>query len=143
EIKANLREIIGSSGDKVDLSEAETIVAAGRGAKKDEGQQLVHQLASLLDAAIGSSRALTEAGIMDPSLRSGQTGKVVSPQLYIAIGISGAIQSVSRLANTKVIVAINNDPDALIFYIAVYGTVGHLYRLFPSFIEELESIIDA
>jgi len=142
EIKANLREIIGSSGDKVDLSEAETIVAAGRGAKKDEGQQLVHQLASLLDAAIGSSRALTEAGIMDPSLQIGQTGKVVSPQLYIAIGISGAIQHVAGMANSKVIVAINKDPDAPIFDIADYGIVGDLYKVLPSFIEELESIID-
>lgn len=140
EIKATLREIIGASGDKIDLSEAETIVAAGRGAKDEEGQQLVDELASLLNAGIGASRALTEAGIMDPSLQIGQTGKVVSPQLYIAIGISGAIQHVAGMSNSKVIVAINKDPDAPIFDIADYGIVGDLYEVLPPFIEELKKI---
>jgi len=140
EIKATLREIIGASGDKIDLSEAETIVAAGRGAKDDEGQELVNELASVLNAALGASRALTEAGIMDPSLQIGQTGKVVSPQLYIAVGISGAIQHVAGMANSKVIVAINKDPDAPIFDIADYGIVGDLYKVLPPFIEELKKI---
>ena len=140
EIKATLREIIGSSGDKIDLSEAETIVAAGRGAKDDEGQELINELASVLNAGIGASRALTEAGIMDPSLQIGQTGKVVSPQLYIAVGISGAIQHVAGMANSKVIVAINKDPDAPIFDIADYGIVGDLYKVLPPFIEELKKI---
>lgn len=140
ELKATLREIIGASGDKIDLSEAETIVAAGRGAKDDEGQELVNELASVLNAALGASRALTEAGIMDPSLQIGQTGKVVSPQLYIAVGISGAIQHVAGMANSKVIVAINKDPDAPIFDIADYGIVGDLYKVLPPFIEELKKI---
>jgi electron transfer flavoprotein alpha subunit len=140
ELKMNLREIIGSSGDKIDLSEAEIIVAAGRGSKKDEGQELVQELAETLGAAIGSSRALTEAGIMDPSLQIGQTGKVVSPQLYIAVGISGAIQHVAGMANSKVIVAINKDPDAPIFDIADYGIVGDLYKVLPPFIEALKEI---
>ena len=140
EIQATLREIIGSSGDKIDLSEAETIVAAGRGSKDDEGQELVKELASVLNAGIGASRALTEAGIMDPSLQIGQTGKVVSPQLYIAVGISGAIQHVAGMANSKVIVAINKDPDAPIFDIADYGIVGDLYKVLPPFIEELKKI---
>jgi electron transfer flavoprotein alpha subunit len=140
EIKATLREIIGSSGDKIDLSEAETIVAAGRGAKDDEGQELINELSSVLNAGIGASRALTEAGIMDPSLQIGQTGKVVSPQLYIAVGISGAIQHVAGMANSKVIVAINKDPDAPIFDIADYGIVGDLYKVLPPFIEELKKI---
>ncbi len=142
EIKATLREIIGASGDKIDLSEAETIIAAGRGAKDDEGQNLIHELASVLNAGIGASRALTEAGIMDPSLQIGQTGKVVSPQLYIAVGISGAIQHVAGMANSKVIVAINKDPDAPIFDIADYGIVGDLYKVLPPFIEELKKIRD-
>ena len=139
-IQATLREIIGSSGDTIDLSEAETIVAAGRGAKEEKGQELVEELASLLNAGIGASRALTEAGIMDPSLQIGQTGKVVSPQLYIAIGISGAIQHVAGMSNSKVIVAINKDPDAPIFDIADYGIVGDLYEVLPPFIEELKKI---
>lgn len=140
DIQATLREIIGASGDKIDLSEAETIVAAGRGAKDEEGQELVNELASVLNAGIGASRALTEAGIMDPSLQIGQTGKVVSPQLYIAIGISGAIQHVAGMTNSKVIVAINKDPDAPIFDVADYGIVGDLYDVLPPFIEELKKI---
>lgn len=140
EIKTTLREIISASGDKIDLSEAETIVAAGRGAKDEEGQKLINELASVLNAGIGASRALTEAEIMDPSLQIGQTGKVVSPQLYIAVGISGAIQHVAGMANSKVIVAINKDPDAPIFEIADYGIVGDLYKVLPPFIEELKKI---
>ncbi|MDR8393518.1 electron transfer flavoprotein subunit alpha/FixB family protein [Aliifodinibius sp. S!AR15-10] len=140
ELKTTLRDILGASGDKIDLSEAETIVAAGRGAKDEEGQKLIHQLAEVLNAAVGASRALTEAGIVNPSLQIGQTGKVVSPQLYIAVGISGAIQHVAGMANSKVIVAINKDPDAPIFDIADYGIVGDLYKVLPPFIEELKKI---
>lgn len=140
DLKIALKEIIGATGDKIDLSEAETVVAAGRGAKDEEGQKLVEELASVLNGAIGASRALTEAGIYDPSLQIGQTGKVVSPQLYIAVGISGAIQHVAGMANSKVIVAINKDPDAPIFDIADYGIVGDLYKVLPPFIEELKKI---
>lgn len=140
EIRTRLREVISGSGDKIDLSEAQTIVAAGRGTKDEEGQKLIEELASVLNAGIGASRALTEAGVMDPSLQIGQTGKVVSPQLYIAVGISGAIQHVAGMANSKVIVAINKDPDAPIFDIADYGIVGDLYEVLPPFIEELKRI---
>lgn len=140
ELKATLREILGASGDKIDLSEAEVIVSAGRGAKDEEGQKLVHELAETLGAAVGASRALTESGVMDPSLQIGQTGKVVSPQLYIAVGISGAIQHVAGMSNSKVIVAINKDPDASIFEIADYGLVGDLYKILPPFIDEIKKI---
>ncbi len=143
DLKITLKEIIGATGDKIDLSEAETVVAAGRGAKDEEGQKLVEELASVLNGAIGASRALTEAGIYDPSLQIGQTGKVVSPQLYIAVGISGAIQHVAGMANSKVIVAINKDPDAPIFDIADYGIVGDLYKVLPPFIEELKKIVNS
>ncbi|MEX0722383.1 MAG: electron transfer flavoprotein subunit alpha/FixB family protein [Gracilimonas sp.] len=140
ELKATLKEIISASGDTIDLNEAESIVAAGRGVKDEEGQKLISELADVLKAGIGASRALTEAGVYDPSLQIGQTGKVVSPQLYIAVGISGAIQHVAGMANSKVIVAINKDPDAPIFEIADYGIVGDLYKVLPPFIEELKKI---
>jgi electron transfer flavoprotein alpha subunit len=140
DINATLREIISAAGDKVDLSEAEAIVAAGRGVKDEAGRQLISDLSDILNASIGASRALTEAGVYDPSLQIGQTGKVVSPQLYIAVGISGAIQHVAGMTNSKVIVAINKDPDAPIFEVADYGIVGDLYAILPPFIEEIKKI---
>lgn len=140
DLKITLKEIVSASSDKIDLSEAETVVAAGRGVKDEEGRKLIEELASVLNAGIGASRALTEAGVYDPSLQIGQTGKVVSPQLYIGVGISGAIQHVAGMANSKIIVAINKDPDAPIFDIADYGIVGDLYKVLPPFIEELKKI---
>ncbi len=140
DLKINLKEIISATGDKIDLSEAETVVAAGRGVKDEEGRKLINELASVLGGAIGASRALTESGVYDPSLQIGQTGKVISPQLYIGIGISGAIQHVAGMANSKVIVAINKDPDAPIFDIADYSIVGDLYKVLPPFIDELKKV---
>ena len=140
DLKATLREIVTATGETIDLNEADTIVAAGRGVKDEEAQNLISELASVLNAGIGASRALTESGMYDPSLQIGQTGKVVSPQLYIAVGISGAIQHVAGMANSKVIVAINKDPDAPIFEVADYGIVGDLYKVLPAFIEELKKI---
>lgn len=140
ELKVTLKEILTASGDKIDLSEADVVVSAGRGVKDEEARNMVSELASLLNAGIGASRALTEAGDYDPSLQIGQTGKVVAPQLYIAIGISGAIQHVAGMANSKVIVAINKDPDAPIFDIADYGIVGDLYKVLPPFIEEIKKL---
>jgi electron transfer flavoprotein alpha subunit len=140
ELRTTLKEIISASGDTVDLNEADSIVAAGRGVKDEEGQNLIAELADVLNAGIGASRALTESGMYDPSLQIGQTGKVVSPQLYIAVGISGAIQHVAGMANSKVIVAINKDADAPIFEIADYGIVGDLYKVLPPFIDELKKI---
>jgi electron transfer flavoprotein alpha subunit len=140
DLLATLKDIITSAGERVDLTEAETIVAAGRGVKDEEGRELITELASLLNAGIGASRALTESGVYNPSLQIGQTGKVVSPQLYIAVGISGAIQHVAGMLNSKVIVAINKDPDAPIFDISDYGIVGDLYKVLPPFIDELKKI---
>lgn len=140
DLKLTLREILSATGDKIDLSEAETVIAAGRGVKDEEGRKLIDELAKVLNAGVGASRALTEAGAYDASLQIGQTGKVISPQLYIGVGISGAIQHVAGMANSKVIVAINKDPDAPIFEIADYGLVGDLYKILPPFIEELRRV---
>ena len=140
ELRATLKEIIRSTTDRIDLAEADVVIAAGRGVKDEEGRHLIEELATVLRAGIGASRALTEAGHYDPALQIGQTGKVVSPQLYIGVGISGAIQHVAGMANSKVIVAINRDPDAPIFDIADYGLVGDLYKILPPFIDELKKI---
>ncbi|MEX0772721.1 MAG: electron transfer flavoprotein subunit alpha/FixB family protein [Balneolales bacterium] len=139
-LKQKIREIISTSGDKIDLSEAEIVVAAGRGVKDEEGKKLVEELSEVLGAAIGASRSVVETGMFSPTTQIGQTGKVVSPQLYIAVGISGAIQHVSGMSNSKVIVAINKDPDAPIFDIATYGLVGDLYKILPLFIEQLKEL---
>ena len=121
----------------VDLNEAETIVAAGRGSRRG-GQGLSRRVSGVLNAGIGDFRALTEAGVYDPSVQIGQTGKVVSPHLYIAVGISGAIQHVAGIINSKVIVAVNKDADAPIFEVADYGIVGDLYESITGLIAEIK-----
>ncbi|MCH8567859.1 MAG: electron transfer flavoprotein subunit alpha/FixB family protein [Balneolales bacterium] len=138
-LKSLLKEVISSAGDKVDLSEAEVVVAAGRGIKDEQGRKLIEDLADSLGAAVGASRAVTESGLFPATLQIGQTGKVVSPQLYFAVGISGAIQHVAGMANSKVIVAINKDADAPIFQYATYGLVGDLFKILPLLTEQIRT----
>lgn len=138
DIRILLKEILSSAGSQVDLNEAQVVVAAGRGIKDDEGKKLIDELASVTGAAIGASRAVVETGMFLATAQIGQTGKVVSPTLYFAIGISGAIQHVAGMLNSKVIVAINKDADAPIFQYATYGLVGDLYKILPPLIAELK-----
>jgi electron transfer flavoprotein alpha subunit len=137
-LRQAVREVVGASGAAVDLAEARVVVAAGRGVRDEEGRRLVRELADLFDdAALGASRAVVEAGLFPATAQVGQTGKVVSPDLYFALGISGAIQHTAGMAGSRVIVAVNKDPDAPIFKIATYGLVGDLYKILPPLIEEL------
>lgn len=137
-LRQTLREVVGSTASAVDLADAQIVIAAGRGVKDEAGKQLVEELADVLGAAIGSSRAVVESGMFPATAQIGQTGKVVSPDLYIGVGISGAIQHVAGMSNSRVIVAINTNPDAPIFDVATYGIVGDLYKVLPILIEEIK-----
>ncbi len=138
-LKQKVRRVETAGEGEIDLTEAQVVVAAGRGVRDDEGKRLIDELAALLNAAVGSSRAVVEAGLLPPSSQIGQTGKVVSPDLYFAVGISGAIQHVAGMTGSRVIVAINKDPDAPIFKYATYGIVGDLYVILPKLIEALKN----
>lgn len=135
--RQTLRDVVRSAGDRVDLAEASVVVSAGRGVKDEHGRALVEELAGELGAAVGATRAVVESGLYPATAQIGQTGKVVAPQLYFAVGISGAIQHVAGMANSNVIVAINKDPDAPIFSYATYGVVGDLFKVLPPLIQEI------
>jgi electron transfer flavoprotein alpha subunit len=132
-----LREIVGAIAGGVDLADARVVVAAGRGVKDAAAKALVEELAEVLGAAIGASRAVVESGAFPATAQIGQTGKVVSPDVYIGVGISGAIQHVAGMVGSRTIVAINSNPDAPIFDVATYGVVGDLYAVVPALIAEI------
>ena len=140
-VRQTLREIVAATmGGAVDLSEATVVVAAGRGVKDEAGRALVEELARVTGGAIGASRAVVENGLFPATAQIGQTGKVVSPEVYFAVGISGAIQHVAGMSNSRIVVAINKDADAPIFQSATYGLVGDLYTLLPALIAEIKRV---
>ena len=135
-----LKEVVKTGGEKVDLTEANIIVSGGRGMKGPEGFQILEELAGVLGGVVGASRAAVDAGWRPQSDQVGQSGKVVTPNLYVACGISGSIQHLAGMGTSKMIVAVNKDSEAPIFKKADYGVVDDLFKVVPAFTQEVKKL---
>ena len=140
DLKAVIKELVSDASGDIDLADADIVISVGRGAKDQAGIDLVKELANDLTAGFGSSRAMVDGGFMPHGKQVGQTGKIVAPNLYMAFGISGAIQHLAGMNGSKVILAVNKDPEAPIFNVADYGIVGDLFEVVPILREEIKKI---
>lgn len=140
DLRAVIREILSDASGDIDLADADIVISVGRGAKDQAGIDLVKGLANDLGAGFGSSRAMVDGGFMAHNKQVGQTGKIVAPSLYMAMGISGAIQHLAGMTGSKTILAVNKDPEAPIFNVADYGIVGDLFEVVPILREEIKKI---
>lgn len=139
-VRAKVVETHAAAGQKIELSEASIVVSGGRGIKGPENWGVLQDLCDVLGAALGASRAVVDAGWIDHQHQVGQTGKTVSPQVYIACGISGAIQHLAGMSSSKVIIAINKDENAPIFKLATYGIVGDVLEIVPKITQEIRKL---
>jgi electron transfer flavoprotein alpha subunit len=141
-VRARVVDVLGAGEGELDVAEANIVVSGGRGVAGPEGFAPIRSLAKTLHGAVGASRAAVDAGWIDHAHQVGQTGKTVTPNLYIACGISGAIQHLAGMKTSKVIVAVNKDPEAPIFKLANYGIVGDLFDVVPAMEKEFQKLLN-